>query len=528
MTGRRWAVFVLGLSIYAFGMGRLLFPNASAQVTNLTYATPSAYTKNISAQDTFRVKAWNSWPQTEQLITTNPACNVAGPENFQAKVVIKYSRTTNPNLELTATKIMSMDNDRSAAGLASAPSLAVPFGRAAGKGRTVTDGNCTLNTRSISSCTVANPTVCLTSTAHGLTTGDLVVISASTTTPTIDGYYYVTVTDSTHIQLAINVTNTGTATLNASRTLTSPTLAATAADVGKSITVSGGAALCAADGSWGTGGGPGTILVTPCQGPKMPAGPGVYQGTIISVTNSTTVVVKPSFTAFPTGTSTVRLEPTLLADDDGLELGDGILRGVDINYMQAGGSTCAQKRGQSFFEAEINRGPWNMHEGITLIKQYMEPSGHLSWPIGNVASGKVDGMGFSRSVSCPDPAANTEVVCTVPLKAHWRVLGFTAAFTSDANAAIRTVGILVRDLAGNVTDVYPSQVTQTINLTFRYTAGVGISGSTVTPTTGGRVAISMPPLELLAGQSIETVTQNRQATDDFAVPFVRVIEYIEE
>ena len=104
----------------------------------------------------------------------------------------------------------------------------------------------------------------------------------------------------------------------------------------------------------------------------------------------------------------------------------------------------------------------------------------------------------------------------------------TMALTTDANVANRTVGILVRDLAGNVTDVYPSLVSQAASIAVRYTGGVGVTSSTVATANGNRVTISMPPLELLAGQSIETTTQSRQAGDDFAVPFVRVIEYIEE
>lgn len=57
--------------------------------------------------------------------------------------------------------------------------------------------------------TVANPTV-VTSTAHGLTTGDVIYIVNSNSTPTIDGERTVTVTGSDTFTVPVNVTVAGT------------------------------------------------------------------------------------------------------------------------------------------------------------------------------------------------------------------------------------------------------------------------------------------------------------------------------
>jgi len=62
--------------------------------------------------------------------------------------------------------------------------------------------------------TLGNPTV-LTSAAHGLETGDRVTISASTTTPNIDGTHYVTRIDANTFSIPVTTTVGGTATWTA-------------------------------------------------------------------------------------------------------------------------------------------------------------------------------------------------------------------------------------------------------------------------------------------------------------------------
>ena len=54
--------------------------------------------------------------------------------------------------------------------------------------------------------TVANPTVVTTSSAHGLQTSDKIIITGSTSTPSLNGIYTVTVTGSTTFTLPVNVT----------------------------------------------------------------------------------------------------------------------------------------------------------------------------------------------------------------------------------------------------------------------------------------------------------------------------------
>lgn len=64
-------------------------------------------------------------------------------------------------------------------------------------------------TNDITSNSLANPTV-ITSTAHGLSTGDQVVISGSNSTPSIDGVFTVTVLTVNTFSIPVNVTVAGT------------------------------------------------------------------------------------------------------------------------------------------------------------------------------------------------------------------------------------------------------------------------------------------------------------------------------
>lgn len=68
-----------------------------------------------------------------------------------------------------------------------------------------------VTTKTISSNTLANPTVVTTSTAHGRATGDTATITGSNSTPSINGTYTITVTGASTFTIPVNVTVAGTA-----------------------------------------------------------------------------------------------------------------------------------------------------------------------------------------------------------------------------------------------------------------------------------------------------------------------------
>lgn len=66
-------------------------------------------------------------------------------------------------------------------------------------------------TGTVSANSLANPTIITASAPHGLATGDTTTITGSNSTPSINGTFVVTVTDSTHFSISVNVSVAGTA-----------------------------------------------------------------------------------------------------------------------------------------------------------------------------------------------------------------------------------------------------------------------------------------------------------------------------
>lgn len=548
------------------------------------YQTATAYV--VSGKDTIRIKGWNFWPGAEQISNTNRSASVAGPENFQVKLVTKFRRKGD-TIERKASKILTMDNDANANGASSAGALAVPFGALAGKGRTVFDANATMNTKTITALSLANPTV-VTAAGHALTTGDLVNITGTNSIPGADGLWYVTVINANTFSIPLNVTTAGTTgTMNQSRTLTSATALFSSQDIGKNITVSTGGIVCRApvvpvsitaftianpsvvttalphgfstgdvvtfSGSTST---PvtdgdhaitvidsthfsipinvtvtGTALATdtynyPCQGPRFPIGT-MYQGTIIGVTNSTTATVKPSFAVTPGGSATLKIEPALLADDGTGEVGEATLTGVDLNFWQG-----IPKPGQSEFEVELNNNDWNAHEGISLWgKCYLEPSGHLSWPYGRKCSGSLDGHGWTRIFTVPNPAVQTSWTYTCPTNAHCAIRSIRSMLTSDANVANRVAVFQIDDGSTNIPWSWVSTIPQTANQTVLYEGFCVASPRNYAQGVGATLhqVFDFPcDIELSENWRFRAAFSGLAATDQFSVIVLHVEQKIAE
>lgn len=242
-------------------------------------------------------------------------------------------------------------------------------------------------------------------------------------------------------------------------TLTSAAGAAFIADdVGKTLSCLAAATACSS---------------LPCQGPAFPTT--TYNGTITARTSATEVTVKPDIDVQLTN-GTCTIEPPLSSDADGLELGPGWITSLDLNDWQGG----SHKRGRLWVEGEINRISHNGHEGVTLIKNYQTPSGHLSWPDGNIAEGALSGRGWYRQVVVTVPAAGADWTQSVPTNAHWRLYTVRAALTTSADAANRGVNVQIDDGAGVITWDAATSTVQTASQVTVYQYSVGGPSGTFT------------------------------------------------
>ena len=283
-------------------------------------------------------------------------------------------------------------------------------------------------------------------------------------------------------------------------TITSATANLVAGDVGKAYTLQ-------------------SAVVAGTAGPNMPTS--TLQGTITAVGGATTATIVPNATVNGTGLIW-RIEPVLLGDEDGLELGDCWVVGLDINFWQTN-----SRRGQAFFEVELNRGAFNMHEGVTFMRGYLGTSSHLTWPDGQLEY-QVEGKGWIRTFVGTDPAAGVEISETVPTNARWEIVAMRYVLVTDATVANRFPTLRFQDESANIIFDASPQAAQTATLTTVYDAGPGVT-ATGTAIINSRQALSLPVgLQLFQGWQIKTSTAGLVAGDNYTAPVITVQEWIED
>lgn len=300
----------------------------------------------------------------------------------------------------------------------------------------------------------------------------------------------------TRIYLDAAITSAGT-------TLTSATAAFVAADVGKQITIDGASTA----GS---------------EGPDTPTTQ--YNGQIASLTSGTEVEVNPAARATVTNAKLV-IEPVLMADDGSGELGNGWIIGADYNFWSG-----VPKRGQCYLEMEVNRGAWNMHEGVTLIQGYLGPSEHLGWPYGTnerKASGKGGIVTYTVTA-----ARGAEWSHTCPANARQKLISARVSLVASATAGNRQPIFLVDD-GTSVFASYTAPAVQAPGASHAYILSAASRNDSITPPVGAiqqHVACS-PAIELSETYRLRTSTPNLDtngATGDQYSGFVTVEEWIEE
>ena len=160
-----------------------------------------------------------------------------------------------------------------------------------------------------------------------------------------------------------------------------------------------------------------------------------------------------------------------------------------------------------------------------LSAAYLTDSKTLSWPPGQF-EGFTEGPGLIRVISGTNPAANVEVLETVPTNAAWKLKSVMFTLVTDANAANRGVMIAFDDGTTLYHQVAPI-VAHAASETRDYVGGVGMPPRIGT-TYLNAIMLDLPDLIMAQGHRWGTNTINRQAGDDYGVPAYQVEEWIEE
>ncbi len=127
----------------------------------------------------------------------------------------------------------------------------------------------------------------------------------------------------------------------------------------------------------------------------------------------------------------------------------------------------------------------------------------------------LDGPGAMLSLTGTNPAADTEIIETVPSNTIWRLWGAYATLVTDATAANRRVKVLIDD-GTNTLFASDASAVHTASLTEAYIIGphAGVVGDHWIPTPPGML--------MLAGWRMQTSTTLLKTTDNWSAPQLTV------
>jgi len=200
-------------------------------------------------------------------------------------------------------------------------------------------------------------------------------------------------------------------------------------------------------------------------------------------------------------------------------LGAGVLQNVVV-YASAGSPV----RGQVYVRVTKRYGSQSTGLDTAVIVQGYVADGEYLYAPGKVSEGSTIGPGVIRSITGTDPDAGAEISETVPTGALWRLLAFWAALVTDATVSNRQPELSFTD---GTTEFFrkPSRDTQAASLTYNYSFVVlGIDHPIEILT---QIAAIPHTMLLPAGYTIDTITTNLQAGDNWGAPQLLVEEWLQ-
>lgn len=200
-------------------------------------------------------------------------------------------------------------------------------------------------------------------------------------------------------------------------------------------------------------------------------------------------------------------------------------RGSEGYVLSATISTPGAGAGAVYVQLEVGRGAGaqDLTEGHLLIAGYPGSFAALGYPQTQPIPPNA-GAGVTRSVPLGNPAAGANWGIVVPTGAAWVLNSARATLTTSAAAANRIPDLQIKDGSGNVVLDAMAAVAQTASLTDFWSWSPGAANSTVL---GSVNTVALPAgFKLNAGWSINQVTQNLQAADQWATIMLSVTETV--
>lgn len=178
--------------------------------------------------------------------------------------------------------------------------------------------------------------------------------------------------------------------------------------------------------------------------------------------------------------------------------------------------------GNTYATVVITRGGSAISNWAHLLTAgYVTSITPLSWPT-SPPHHPLEGPGMLRTVASLDPVAGAEISETVPDRAIWRPIAWTATLVTNATAANRRVNLLF-DTGVTVYHRLRAQIDQTASQTTLYSASNPGAGND-TPNVFAPLMGTME-LRLREGHRIRTLTEALQAGDNWGAALLLVEQW---
>lgn len=166
----------------------------------------------------------------------------------------------------------------------------------------------------------------------------------------------------------------------------------------------------------------------------------------------------------------------------------------------------------------------NGDDYMQLCAGYVYDPKGLTWPAPYMTD-LIPGRGRIGNRTAADPAAGDEISIAVTDGQIWHVLGLSFTLVAAAAAASRRVHVVFSDGQGTTIDTFAT-TDQIISETKKYS--VAHFGATPDETDDNDILINMPSdIWLRTGGSIDTVTTNLNAGDNFSAPDLIIEEFFQ-
>lgn len=159
-----------------------------------------------------------------------------------------------------------------------------------------------------------------------------------------------------------------------------------------------------------------------------------------------------------------------------------------------------------------------------LCAGYVSEDYSVNYPFGKI-EGPTEGPGLMRSITGTNPAAGAEVIQSVPANTMWRLHAITVTLVTDATAVNRVVKWRKK---GNTAEYFriPHGVLHGGSTTGQYT--LAMIGSERTAFGNTSVQTDILQNRMSPADTVETITDNLQAGDDYGAPQLLIEQWASE